>query len=56
MPDNPDIIEKYEDELWCIIYKMRQDKIDSETIFYVLNDIIKSLGLMDYCERWLNNA
>ena len=53
MPDNPELIEQYESELWQIIYKMHKDGIPYETAHYILQEMTKSLDLMAYSEKWL---
>ena len=53
--DNPDLIEKYEDELWDKIYQMSKD-ISYGTTIFILREIIKTINLMDYCKRWLLDA
>ena len=52
MPDNAELIEKYEDELRQLIQKMHKDGISYLTIGFVLLEVIKNLGLMGYCEEW----
>jgi hypothetical protein len=51
--DDPELIDKYEDELWQIIFGMHKDGINYSTILFVMEEAIKNLNLMAYCERWL---
>ena len=53
MPDNPDLIERYELELQELIQRMHKDGIAYPTICFVLTEAIKNLDLMAYCEKWL---
>jgi len=53
MPDNPELIEKHELELWHIIYEMHKDGINYSTILFLLQEAVKNLDLMAYCEKWL---
>jgi hypothetical protein len=52
--DSPDLVEKYEMELWNTVRKMHKDGIPYDTTHYILHEMTKSLGLMEYCENWLN--
>jgi len=53
MPDNADLIEKYELELQELIQRMHKEGISYQTICFVLTEVIKNLDLMAYCENWL---
>jgi len=77
MPDNPELIEKYDDELrqlvsrmhkdgipysticfvlrgfWNLFARMQKDGISSPSTDFVLQEMIKNLNLMAYCENWL---
>jgi len=52
--DNPELIDKYEDELSQLIQEMRNDGIAPETIAFILQETVKNLNLMAYCKAWLN--
>jgi len=53
MPDNADLIEKYELELQELIQRMHKDGINYSTILFLLQETVKNLDLMAYCEKWL---
>ena len=52
MPDDPELIDRYDDELWQVIFKMHKD-VSYSIILFVMEEAVKNLKLMAYCERWL---
>lgn len=56
MPDKPDIIEQCEDDVWRAVYVMRDNGISFQTTRQILQEILSSLDLMSYCERWVDNC
>lgn len=54
MPDNPELIEKYEDELRQLVSRMHRDGIRHEAIRDVFQRITDCLDTMAYAEAWLN--
>ena len=51
--DNPELIEKYEREIWCLISRMRADKIRYSVAHFVFKKILEDLELRGYSEDWL---
>ena len=45
MPDNADLIEKYEDKVWQIMLDMRHDGIREEVIYFVFNEAARNLEM-----------
>lgn len=54
MPDNADLIEQYELELWNIVYRMHRDGIRFAVTHGILQELVKTLDIQGYCEDWLN--
>ena len=52
MPNKPELIEQYEDNLWEIVYNMNKDGIDFTTTKHILQEMVNNLDVMSYCERW----
>ena len=55
MPDNPALIEYYEDELWQVINRMHRAGLSYANILFIMEEALKSLKLQAYCENWLAN-
>lgn len=53
MMDNPELIDQFEDDLSQSIQKARKAGLSPETIGFILQETIKNLNLMAYCEAWL---
>ena len=53
MPDNAELIERYELELQELIQRMHKEGISYQTMLFVLTEVIKNLDLRAYCEKWL---
>ena len=51
--DDPELIEKYEREVWCLISRMRADNIRYSVVHSLFQDIVKDLELRGYSEDWL---
>ncbi len=54
MPDNAELVEKYEDELFKLVRQMFKEGIDPETIRFLLQEERKNIKLMAYCQAWLS--
>jgi len=55
MPDNPELIEKYDGELRQIMLNMRHDGIPHRTIHHVFDTCTKDLETMAYAEEGLSS-
>lgn len=56
MLDNPELIEKYEIELWQLIARMHSDGLKYDTVHFIFEEAVKALGLQAHCENWLDNV
>jgi len=56
MPDNPELIEKYEGKLHQIMLNMRHDGIRHEAIHHLFNECTKNLEIMACAEKGLEDS
>ncbi|GEM_PF-6957700 len=56
MTDNMSLVDKYESNLYEIVYNMVNDNISADTIRYILKEISSNLELMDFCEEWAKDT
>ena len=54
MPDNADLIEQCEDEIWQIISKLHKAGVRYTVVQFILTEMISTLELQGYCEDWLS--
>ena len=54
--DNPELIDRYIDELWQLIHRMHKDGISFSTAYDILHEMVKALDIKGYAENWLNEA
>jgi len=50
------LVDKYESNLYEIVYNMVNDNISADTIRYILKEISSNLELMDFCEEWAKDT
>lgn len=53
MPDDANLIEESEMQLWDIIYKMHRANIRYEVIHQIMVEMVKTLELQGYVENWM---
>lgn len=50
--NDPELIDKYEDELFNLLSEMYQH-LSADTIDYLINQVSAQLGVMEYAKEWL---
>ena len=53
MPDDADLIEQCELELWEIVYKMHRAGVRFAVVHSIFQEMIKTLEMQGYTEDWL---
>ena len=55
MPNNIELIEKSESELWEIINRMHREGVRYKIVHLILEEIVKTLEIQEYAEQWLEH-
>ena len=55
MPNNIELIEKSESELWEIINRMHREGVRYKIVYGILEEIVKTLEIQGYAEQWLEH-
>lgn len=56
MPDNPEIIDRYEAKLQELLTNMNNDGIQPSTVLFIFSEITKNLELKLSCSESLEKA
>lgn len=54
MPDNAELIESCELELWQIVYKMHRAGVRFSIVHGILQEMVQTLEMQGYTEDWLS--
>ena len=53
MPDNANLIESSQDEIFQIVEKLHKAGVRYSAIYYMLMELVKGLDTQSYAEEWL---
>jgi len=56
MPDDADLIEQSELDIWEIVFKMRQGGVRFSIVHGIFQEMIKTLETQEYCQDWLTQC
>ena len=51
--DNSEVIEKFERDLWMLIFKAHKEGIDFSNLHFILEETTESLEIKGYSEKFL---
>ena len=54
MPDDADLIEQCEIDIWQIVDKMHKAGVRYSIVHGIFQEMIKTLEMQGYCENWLS--
>ena len=56
MPNDVEVIKKFESELWGIVQAMHKGGIRYTVIYSILQEMVKTLEVQGYAEQWIEGT